>query len=136
MIFIVPCIAKYFVIYKRYMELSKTFVSKKQSQIKKGILEFSILLIIAQKEVYASEIIEELKKADLIVVEGTLYPLLSRIKKSGLIEYSWAESKSGPPRKYYTIKKKGEELLLSLKETWGTLESSINKLIKNYEKNN
>lgn len=104
--------------------------------MKKGSLEFAILLIIAKRRVYASEIIEALKKADLIVVEGTLYPLLSRIKKDDLIMYSWEESKNGPPRKYYTLTDRGEQLLANLQTTWGSLTSSINSLVGAYEKSN
>jgi PadR family transcriptional regulator PadR len=118
------------------MQLSKDFITNKQSQIKKGLLEFLVLLIVGRREVYASEIIEELKKLNLIVVEGTLYPLLSRIKKNNLIEYRWVESKLGPPRKYYIITDKGKKLLSSLTETWNQLESSINNLKEKYEKNN
>ena len=72
-------------------------------QIRKGLLEFCVLQIISSKEVYASEIIEELKNSKIIVVEGTVYPLLSRLKKSNYIQHSWKESTQGPPRKYYSI---------------------------------
>lgn len=105
-----------------------------QAQIKKGLLEYSILLIIKQKKVYASEIIAKLQATDLIVVEGTLYPLLSRLKKHELVEYEWEESKSGPPRKYYKLTKKGGEALVNLTKTWGGLSKSINTLIKKDEK--
>jgi PadR family transcriptional regulator PadR len=105
-----------------------------QAQIKKGLLEYSILLIIKQKKVYASEIIEKLKDTDLIVVEGTLYPLLSRLRKHELVEYEWKESKSGPPRKYYKLTKKGREALVDLSKTWVGLSKSINTLIKKDEK--
>ena len=74
-----------------------------QVQMKKGVLEFCILHIISRGEVYASDMLEELTKARLIVVEGTLYPLLSRLRAAGLVDYKWVESKSGPPRKYYTL---------------------------------
>lgn len=107
-----------------------------QAQLRKGILEFAILLIIRKKEVYASEIIEKLKKTDLIVVEGTLYPLLSRLKRNEVLEYVWKESKSGPPRKYYKLTKKGEEVLKGLESSWKSLYKSINSLIKENEKSN
>jgi PadR family transcriptional regulator PadR len=105
-----------------------------QAQIKKGLLEYSILLIIKKGKVYASDIIEKLKDTELIVVEGTLYPLLSRLRKNELVEYEWKESKSGPPRKYYKLTKKGETALKSLTKTWGALHKSINSLIKKNEK--
>lgn len=109
-------------------------VENARVQMRKGLLEFPILLIVAEGEVYASDILEQLKKADLIIVEGTLYPLLSRLKKSGLVEYVWRESKTGPPRKYYKLTKMGESVLDELLGTWNVLSSSINKLKKTYEK--
>ena len=109
-------------------------VENARVQMRKGLLEFPILLIIAEGEAYASDILEQLKKANLIVVEGTLYPLLSRLKKNGLVEYAWRESKSGPPRKYYTLTRHGEKVLGKLLETWKILSRSINRLTKTYEK--
>lgn len=109
-------------------------VENVRTQMRKGLLEFPILLIIAQGEAYASDILSHLKKADLIVVEGTLYPLLNRLKKNGLVEYTWRESKSGPPRKYYALTTQGREVLRELLDTWSTLSSSITKLQKKYEK--
>lgn len=99
-----------------------------KAQIRKGILEFAILVIIEGKEVYASDILKKLQNTELIVVEGTLYPLLSRLKRNELVEYAWKESKSGPPRKYYKLTKKGEEALESLKTSWKSLYKSINSL--------
>ncbi len=101
-----------------------------KSQMRKGILEFCILLTISREKKYATDIINELKHADLIVVEGTLYPLLSRLRQSGLLTHTWEESPTGPPRKYYRLTPKGETALESLKETWTTLKDSINHLIK------
>ncbi len=101
-----------------------------EAQMRKGILEFGILLIIARGRIYASEILQELKKANLIVVEGTLYPLLSRLRSAGFLEHTWEESKFGPPRKYYTLTRKGEDLLEALKKTWKTLTHSISSLNK------
>ena len=95
-----------------------------QIQMKKGILEFCILQIISRGEVYASDMLEELTRARIIVVEGTLYPLLSRLKNAGLVEYKWVESKSGPPRKYYTLTASGREFLKGLSETWLELVNS------------
>jgi PadR family transcriptional regulator PadR len=92
-----------------------------QTQMRKGILEYCILSIISRGEIYASDIIAELKKAELLVVEGTLYPLLTRLKNNGLLSYSWQESTSGPPRKYYQITPEGLEVLTKLDITWKEL---------------
>lgn len=100
-----------------------------KTQMRKGLLEFCILLIISHGEVYASEILQKLKDADLIVVEGTLYPLLSRLKSEKLLSYSWAESNAGPPRKYYSLTAEGKQALEQLKVTWRTLHQSINSLL-------
>jgi len=107
-----------------------------QAQMRKGTLDFSILLIISEGKVYAGEIITKLITANIIVVEGTLYPLLSRLKRVGLVSYEWKESKAGPPRKYYFLTKEGEGVLKSLLSTWSEFNTSINKLIKKYEKGN
>jgi len=101
-----------------------------KQQMRRGILEFCTLLVVARGSAYANTILKELKKADLIVVEGTIYPLLTRLKNSGLLKYDWEESKSGPPRKYYTITSKGENFLLELTKMWRSLDKSINSLIK------
>jgi PadR family transcriptional regulator PadR len=95
-----------------------------QVQMRKGILEYCILHIISRGEVYASDMLDELTAAKMIVVEGTLYPLLTRLKNSGLLEYKWVESKSGPPRKYYKLTNKGNTFLQKLTETWDELISS------------
>ncbi|WDF68616.1 PadR family transcriptional regulator [Sphingobacterium oryzagri] len=92
-----------------------------QTQMRKGILEYCILSIISRGEIYASDIIGELKKAQLLVVEGTLYPLLTRLKNNGLLSYNWQESTSGPPRKYYKITAEGTEVLSRLDVTWKEL---------------
>ena len=105
-----------------------------KAQMRKGVLEFCILLMIGKGRMYATKIIKELKKADLIVVEGTIYPLLSRLKKAGFLDYTWEESKSGPPRKYYTLTQEGEETLNNLENTWKTFSHSINELIKKHHK--
>src|SRR5690606_8102802 len=96
-----------------------------QTQMRKGILEYCILSIISQGEIYASDIIGELKKARLLVVEGTLYPLLTRLKNNGLLSYVWKESTSGPPRKYYQITPAGTEVLLKLDTTWEELVFAV-----------
>lgn len=98
--------------------------------MRKGVLDFITLLVISRGPVYASDILNELKKNELIVVEGTIYPLLSRLKNAGLLEYSWQESKSGPPRKYYTLTSSGREMLKHLSATWEEMNKSINRLIK------
>ena len=99
-------------------------------QIRKGLLEFCVLQIISSKEVYASEIIEELKNSKIIVVEGTVYPLLSRLKKSNYIQYNWKESTQGPPRKYYSITESGLEHLKELITSWTDINCSVKKLLK------
>ena len=104
-------------------------VENTQVQMRKGLLEFCILHIISRGEVYASDMLEELTSAKMIVVEGTLYPLLTRLRKAGLLEYKWVESSSGPPRKYYKITNTGEDFLAKLNDTWSDLVSSTNKII-------
>lgn len=102
-----------------------------QVQMRKGILEFCILNIISRGEVYASDMLEELTSAKIMVVEGTLYPLLTRLRKAGLVDYKWVESNSGPPRKYYTITDAGQEFLTSLGSTWQELVTSTSQIISN-----
>ena len=94
-------------------------------QMKKGVLEYCILNIISREEAYASDILEVLKEARLIVVEGTLYPLLTRLKNSGLLTYEWKESSSGPPRKYYKLTPKGREFMEELGQTWEELVKAV-----------
>lgn len=93
--------------------------------MRKGLLEYCILLILKDKEAYASDIIDHLKDAEMIVVEGTLYPLLTRLKNEGLLTYRWEESRSGPPRKYYMITRMGGLHLEQLDDSWQKLISSI-----------
>ena len=99
-----------------------------RSQMRKGVLEYCILSILNKHEAYASSIIEELKKADMIVVEGTLYPLLIRQKNQGLLSYRWEESTQGPPRKYYGITEKGKEVLSDMDFAWNEIVETIQKL--------
>ena len=101
-----------------------------RSQMRKGVLEYCILLILNHKEAYASSILEELKAANMIVVEGTLYPLLIRQKNQGLLSYRWEESTQGPPRKYYVITDKGREQLSEMDAAWQELVQSIETLKK------
>lgn len=106
-------------------------VENTQVQMRKGILEFCILEIISRGEVYASDMLEELTAAKMIVVEGTLYPLLTRLKNAALLDYSWVESTSGPPRKYYTLTDTGKEFLEQLRNTWQELVESTEFIIQN-----
>jgi PadR family transcriptional regulator, regulatory protein PadR len=103
-------------------------VENVRSQMRKGVLEYCILSILNRKEAYASSIIEELKAANMIVVEGTLYPLLIRQKNQGLLSYRWEESTQGPPRKYYVITDKGRAQLAEMDAAWNELVNSINTL--------
>ncbi|WP_114778660.1 PadR family transcriptional regulator [Botryobacter ruber] len=106
-------------------------VENTQVQMRKGILEFCILEIISRGEVYASDMLEELTAAKMIVVEGTLYPLLTRLKNASLLDYSWKESTAGPPRKYYTLTDTGREFLHELRITWSELVASTDYIIQN-----
>ncbi|WP_316739793.1 PadR family transcriptional regulator [Pedobacter aquatilis] len=96
-----------------------------QTQMRKGILEYCVLSIISRGEIYASDIIAELRSAKLLVVEGTLYPLLTRLKNNGLLSYNWVESTSGPPRKYYTLTDDGRGILAQLDQTWQELAYAV-----------
>jgi len=100
-----------------------------KAQMRKGILEFCILSVLAQGDAYTNEIIQKLKEAQLIVVEGTLYPLLTRLKNDGLLQYRWEESQAGPPRKYYALTETGRQFLQELSKTWTELVDSVNKTI-------
>ena len=97
--------------------------------MRKGILEFCILHIIARGEVYASNMLDELTAAKIMVVEGTLYPLLTRLKNAGLLDYKWVESSSGPPRKYYVLTDTGRQFLIELQITWDELSESVNQIV-------
>ncbi|HBX52601.1 MAG: PadR family transcriptional regulator [Bacteroidetes bacterium GWF2_33_38] len=105
-------------------------VENAKSQMRKGILEFCILALLKNTDMYASDIINELKKVKLIVVEGTLYPLLTRLKNAGLLTYRWEESTQGPPRKYYKITDEGNNFLVELNATWEELVETINEIKK------
>lgn len=100
-----------------------------QAQMRRGMLEFCTLLTVSRGKVYTSDILSSLKDVDLIVVEGTLYPLLNRLKTEGYLSYDWQESRNGPPRKYYVLTVKGKEKLIELKKTWKSLVESITSLI-------
>jgi PadR family transcriptional regulator PadR len=111
-------------------EENKFNLENAKAQMRKGILEYCILLVISKNKIYASDLLKKLKDANLIVVEGTIYPLLSRLKNIGLLNYSWEESKSGPPRKYYELTENGKETLKTLKTVWHSLTKSISALSK------
>jgi PadR family transcriptional regulator PadR len=105
-------------------------IENSKAQMKKGILEYCILSIISRGEAYASDIIDEMKEAKLLVVEGTLYPLLSRLKNDNLLSYNWVESKSGPPRKYYQLTEEGKLIMTELEATWNELAEAVNHTTK------
>ena len=103
---------------------------KVNAQMRKGVLELCVLSVISDQEVYTSDILSELKDAQLLVVEGTVYPLLTRLKNDGILKYRWEESTSGPPRKYYSLTEQGTEVLTSLKDNWNQLNKSVQQLLK------
>ncbi|MBL6950258.1 MAG: PadR family transcriptional regulator [Bacteroidales bacterium] len=105
-------------------------IENQKAQMRKGVLELCILSIIAEKDAYASEIIDKLKEAKLIIVEGTLYPLLTRLKNDGMTSYRWEESKSGPPRKYFQITDIGRKVLSELKSGWQELAVAVEKITR------
>ena len=109
-------------------------VENTRAQLRKGIVECCILLVIAEGEIYASDILKELQKRDLMVVGGTVYPLLNRLKRAGLLDYTWRESLAGPPRKYYVLTKDGHAAITRLADTWKPFAKSISSLPTAYEK--
>ena len=106
-------------------------VDNTKSQMRKGMLEYCILLLLRHRPLYANDIISQLKEAEMIVVEGTLYPLLNRLKKDGLLKYEWQESTQGPPRKYYALTEDGEDALQQLDASWNELAKTVNILHEN-----
>ena len=103
-------------------------VENAKAQMRKGVLEYCILSILSKNSAYASDIINKLKESKLIVVEGTLYPLLTRQKNAGLLSYRWEESSQGPPRKYYALTDKGREFLKELHLSWKDLVEAVNSI--------
>lgn len=103
-------------------------VNNVKSQMRKGMLEYCILLLLHREQAYASDIIRKLKEARLIVVEGTLYPLLTRLKNDDLLSYEWVESTQGPPRKYYWLTERGEAFLSELETSWRELNETVEQL--------
>ena len=106
-------------------------IQNTQSQMRKGVLEFCILSIIQQGEVYPSDIVEKMKAANLHILEGTLYPLLTRLKNAGLLNYRWVESISGPPRKYFVMTEEGKAAFQILLKTWNEMTGAVNQLTQN-----
>lgn len=111
---------------KKRMNIENT-----QSQMRKGILEFCILSVIRRGEAYPSDIVEEMKTANLNILEGTLYPLLTRLKNADMLTYRWVESNSGPPRKYFSLTPKGEAFYGELQATWNELANAVHALTNN-----
>ena len=107
-------------------------IENAKSQMRKGMLEYCVLLLLKHRPSYASDIIQQLKQAELLVVEGTLYPLLTRLKNDGLLRYEWQESTQGPPRKYYALSPEGEKFLEGLDSAWNELANPINYLKNNH----
>jgi len=105
-------------------------IENTKAQMRKGILEFCILSVLKDKDCYTSEILDMLKDAKLLVVEGTVYPLLTRLKNDDLLSYRWEESTSGPPRKYYKLTEQGADFLTELGTTWTELSTAVNTIIK------
>lgn len=103
-------------------------LERAKSQMRKGVLEYGLLLILSHREAYSADLLQILKENDLIVVEGTLYPLLSRLRKDGMVSYSWVESTQGPPRKYYVITDKGRDFLKLVSGSWRELVDSMDRL--------
>lgn len=103
-------------------------IENTKAQMRKGILEYCILSVLSRNSCYASDIIKELKEAEVIVVEGTLYPLLTREKNAGLLSYRWEESPQGPPRKYYELTDQGRSYLSDLDNSWMELVESVNRI--------
>lgn len=101
-------------------------IENTKAQMRKGVLEYCILSIIREEDKYASEILDQLKDAKMLVVEGTIYPLLTRLKNAGLLSYRWEESTSGPPRKYYGLTETGKVFLKELNTTWDELRTAVN----------
>jgi PadR family transcriptional regulator PadR len=113
----------------KYYYICSMDIERNTAQMRKGVLEMCILSIISQNDAYASDIIEKLKTARMIVVEGTLYPLLTRLKNDGLLSYRWEESTQGPPRKYYRITEDGQNVLDRMALSWKELVDAVEQLL-------
>ena len=121
------CIILYYSIYlfRKTKEEALMNIENTQAQMRKGILEYCILLIIARNDAYVQDIINKLRASKMLVVEGTVYPLLTRLKNTGLLAYRWEESTQGPPRKYYNITEQGRQFLQALETSWEELTTAI-----------
>lgn len=117
------------------MQYSKMNIENSKAQLRKGILEFCVLALLRSEEAYPSDLLTSLKKAELIVVEGTLYPLLNRLKNAGLLTYRWEESKSGPPRKYYKLTEQGTNFYNELAGSWIALKDAVETILKDNKPN-
>src|ERR1700752_3967143 len=122
---------------KRNLSLMKQTINTEntQSQMRKGVLELCTLSVLAMGEAYPTEIIDQLKGSKMMIVEGTLYPLLTRLKNANYLTYRWEESTSGPPRKYYKLTPEGVHLLNELENTWDEMADAVNKLLKANKQN-
>ena len=118
----------YCIVLKMYYICSMD-IERNNAQMRKGVLELCILSIVSQQDAYASDILEKLKQAQMIVVEGTLYPLLTRLKNDGLLSYRWEESTQGPPRKYYRITDDGQKVLDRMALSWKELVEAVEQLL-------
>jgi PadR family transcriptional regulator PadR len=105
-------------------------IENTKAQMRKGVLEYCILSVLKEEDAYVAEILETLKDAKMLVVEGTIYPLLTRLKNAGLLKYRWEESTSGPPRKYYGLTETGKIFLSELTHTWEDLKNAVNLVTK------
>ena len=111
-------------------------IENTKAQMRKGVLEYCILSVLKDEDAYVAEILETLKDAKLLVVEGTIYPLLTRLKNAGLLNYRWEESTSGPPRKYYGLTETGKLFLNELNTTWSELQNAVNLVTKTKKSRN
>jgi len=110
-------------------------IENTKAQMRKGVLEYCILSVLKEEDAYVAEILETLKDAKLLVVEGTIYPLLTRLKNAGLLSYRWEESTSGPPRKYYGLTDTGKLFLYELTDTWNDLQQAV-RVVTSTKNNN
>ena len=111
-------------------------IENTKAQMRKGVLEYCILSVLKDEDAYVAEILATLKDAKMLVVEGTIYPLLTRLKNAGLLNYRWEESTSGPPRKYYGLTEKGKLFLKELNTTWSELQNAVNLVTKSKKSSN
>ncbi|HRN95198.1 MAG: PadR family transcriptional regulator [Chitinophagales bacterium] len=116
---------------KRNRKQNSMDIENSKAQMRKGVLELCILSILNEGEHYPTEILEQMKKAELLVVEGTIYPLLTRLKNDGLLNYRWVESTGGPPRKYFTLTADGKKFLKQLRDAWREMNEAISKIVEN-----